>query len=125
MNEFEEYIEKCKSMDRQKQLLSYRSGSVEEIAAAFELTIEDAQIVFEQFKQVEEGYLILRMIYPYYGMLHQGWTYAFGEGLPLLLNTPKDETLLATISEIDHEKHLITLMDKSVFAFYNADSPGW
>lgn len=116
----------CKGTPRQRWLKEMRETSLESLKEQLD-DDEFAEMAFKAFRNCKEGYMKIQRQWPSLGEKHEGWTYAFAEGLPLFINRPDRWYNTSNIQKIDWQGMTFTTLN-SIYTFCFVDEkefPKW
>ena len=83
----EKYLNICRAMPNQINVLSLRAMSVEQLNLHLG-DIKKAKALHKILRESKEGYMRIQREYPAPDVPHEGWTYAFCEGFALFIDNP-------------------------------------
>lgn len=109
------FIELCKSTERQELVRKAKSYSLDKWKEMYKDPAE-AEKIHKAFSGSKEGYIKIRRISPEEGSPEEGWATAFGEGIPLHIDTPYRWYSTSEVISIDWESKVMRTKN-SEYAF--------
>ena len=106
------YLDLCQGIERQQRMKAIKGMSREQLNDLF----PEEKGLFDILQGSIEGYFRIQRILPSPSVPREGWSYAFGEGLPLHLDTPEEWYSTSNIRTIDW-KNLTFITLNSTYRF--------
>lgn len=108
------FLSLCKSAPNQLMLQELKGKTAEQLKLDYRK--DNPYYYYERFAESKEGYMRIVKQYPSLGKPHEGWTFAFVEGLSLFIDNPEEWYYTSIVKKINWKGHTFETMN-SIYSF--------